>query len=51
MNNEGRRIADIRTGKQKGRVIERDKKRKLLAQSFQKAGILLIQKVPRHPHG
>jgi len=51
MNNEGRWIADIRTGRQKGRVIESDRKRKLLAQNFQKAGILFIQKAPRHPHG
>ena len=51
MINEGRRIADIRTGRQKGRVIESDRKRKLLAQNFQKAGILFIQKAPRHPHG
>ena len=51
MNNEGRRIADIRTGRQKGRVIESDRKRKLQAQNFQKVGILFIQKVPWHPHG
>ena len=46
MINEGRRIADIRTGRQKGRVIESDRKRKLLAQNFQKAGILFIRENP-----
>ena len=47
MINEGRRIADIRTGRQKGRVIESDrKKRKLQAQNFQKVGILFLHKKP-----
>ena len=43
-----RRQQSRRRKKNKGRVIESDRKRKLLAQNFQKVGILFLQKNPRH---
>ena len=39
------------TPKNKGRVIESYRKRKFLAQNFQKVGILFLQKTPKHPNG
>ena len=47
MNREVRRIAENRKGRQIGRTIESDRiKRKLLAQNFQKVGILFLPKEP-----
>ena len=44
MNREVRRIVENGKGRQIGRVIESDRKRKLLAQNVQKVGILFIPK-------
>ena len=50
MGFEGRTIVKIRKERQKGRVIESDrKKRKLLAQNFQKVEILFIGPTNRTP--
>ena len=47
MNLEVRRIVENRKGRQLGRVIENDrKKRKLLAHNFQKVRMLFIPKEP-----